>query len=900
MRAILPYLHELGISHLYFSPIFAAAPGSTHGYDVFNHNQVNPELGGLAALYELGEELLARDMGLILDIVPNHVGIAGGANPWWRDVLRYGRRSRYAEYFDIDWEAQPQMTTGVLVWPILGRPFGAALEAGELKLDIENDDLVLRYYENSLPLAPASYPEIIGLPPLELRSGLNDPAAFATLVDLLEGLRAATLDPDLALERFQKLLASEPTILQHVRERLEALNGEPGRPESFDRLDAILSTQPYRLTYWRVSAEEINYRRFFDINELAGIRVEREDVFEETHRLVLDLVEQGIVTGLRIDHVDGLYNPAAYLARLRDRLREVSAARTQSEIPVYVEKILEEGEQLPKDWATAGTTGYDFMVYADGLLVDRNGSRELTSAYEQFVGQPMRYREMVYQAKRQITASSFAGEINVLALQLHRLASRHRLHRDNTLRSLRDAIEAVLACFPVYRTYVVEGGPSAQDPEHIQHAVAEARRRDPNVTSEALVLLEEVLLLHSDDLQPDEMEQRIHFRSRFQQLSGPVMAKGVEDTTLYRYNRLVSLNEVGSDPSRFGASPREVHSWLEERARSWPRAMSASSTHDTKRSEDVRARLHVLSEIAETWSQEVRTWARLNRSHRATLQGEPVPDPNTEYLIYQTLVGSLPPDGIDCEPDYRDRLHRYLEKALREAKVYTNWTNPNERYEAVCHEFLDQILDTSRGSGFADRLEEFVESILPGAALNTLSALTLKAFAPGFPDIYQGTELPVWSLADPDNRRPVDYSLRRDMFGSLGDCPPELLSPQFKLWLTRRLLHIRAAHHALLYEGSYQPLETTGERAENVFAFARSAPSGVLVVALPRLMARETPPSGELPLGAVWADTAFALPEGVRSWRNELTGEQVEAEGKGECAAIFGPLPLAVLSATTA
>lgn len=896
--AILPYLQELGISHLYLSPIFAAAPGSTHGYDVFNHNQVNPELGGLGSLYELGEELLERDMGLIIDIVPNHVGIAGGANPWWRDVLRYGRASRYAQYFDIDWEAQPQMTAGVLVWPILGRPFGAALEAGELRLDIEDNDLVLRYYENSLPLAPSTYPEIVGLPPLELRSELRDPAAFATFVDLLEGLRAATLDTELAVERFRNLLASEPAIMDHVRSRLEALNGEPGRPESFDRLDAILSAQHYRLTYWRVSAEEINYRRFFDINELAGIRVEREDVFEETHRLVLELVEQGIVTGVRIDHVDGLYDPAAYLARLRDRLRDVSAARTECDIPVYVEKILEEGEILPKDWATVGTTGYDFMAHADGLLVDRAGSRELTSAYEQFLGEPVRFREMVYQAKRQITQNSFAGEINVLALQLHRIAARHRRHRDNTLRSLRDAIETVLACFPVYRTYLVEGRPSAQDPEYIEHAVREARRRDPDLSSEALSLLEEVLQLRDEGLQPDEMEQRIHFRRRFQQLSSPVMAKGFEDTTLYRYNRLVSLNEVGSDPSRFGASPREVHAWLQERGDSWPRAMSASSTHDTKRGEDVRARLHLLSEMPDVWNQEVKTWARLNRSHRITLHGEPVPDPNTEYLIYQTLVGSLPPDGIDSEPDYRDRLHGYLEKALREAKVYTSWTNPDERYEAACHEFLDAILDTSRGFGFADRLEEFVEGLLPSAMVNTLSALTLKALAPGFPDFYQGTELPVWSLTDPDNRRPVDFELRQRLLSHLGDSPPDFLSPQMKLWLARRLLRIRANHSNILAEASYEPLETSGVRAESVFAFARRAPEGTLVVVLPRLMAMAMDPSGIPPTSEVWGDTTVSLPAQLGVWCNELTGGHIHATGQIACAEMFGPLPLAVLWAT--
>ncbi|MDQ3856776.1 MAG: malto-oligosyltrehalose synthase, partial [Chloroflexota bacterium] len=642
VRELLPYLSELGISHVYVSPIFAAAPGSTHGYDVLDHNQVNPELGGLPALYRLGEELLARDMGLIVDTVPNHVGIAGGANPWWRDVLRYGRASRFAGHFDIDWEAQPQMSSGVLVYPILGKPFGEALESGELQLVLDGTDLAVRYYEHVLPVSPAAYHEVLGLPPLGSSVRLNDPTAIAQVVELLEVLRTALPEQaDLALDRFRLLLGSEPALVAWVEERLTSLNGEVGSPRSFDRLDQMLSVQPYRLAYWRISGEEINYRRFFDINELAAIRVEREDVFEATHRLLLDLVRRGIVTGVRIDHVDGLYDPAGYLQRLRAALDEASSELTQGQVLIVVEKILEEGERLPSTWPVAGTTGYDFISDADGLLVDRQGSKGLTEAYEHFLRSPVWVGSLVYRAKRQITDSSFAGEINVLALQLHRLARRQRRHRDNTLRSLRRALETTLATFPVYRTYVDQDG-NDDGAGYISEAIEEARRREPELSPFALDFLEEVLLLEGEGLDADELAQRTRFRRKFQQLSGPVMAKGFEDTALYRYNRLISLNEVGGDPAAFGKSPSEVHASLRRRALKWPHSMLTGSTHDTKRSEDVRARLHLLSELPEVWDQEVRRWSRLNARHRGTLGGNPIPGPNTEYLIYQTLVGSWP------------------------------------------------------------------------------------------------------------------------------------------------------------------------------------------------------------------------------------------------------------------
>lgn len=899
VRARLPYFAALGISHLYFSPIFTAAPGSTHGYDVLDHGQINPELGGISALYALGEELLAHDIGLIVDMVPNHVGLATSSNPWWRDLLRYGEGSRYANHFDVNWATQPHLPSGVVVYPILGQPFGVALEAGELQLILEDSDLALTYYEHHLPLAPASYPDVIGLPPIDLRAQLSDPAALGELLSLLDGLRSASSDDaERLLEQFRRLLAQEPALTDYVQSQLTALNGDTADPASFDPLEAILIRQHYRLAFWRVSGEDINYRRFFDINDLAAIRVEREDVFEETHRLLLSLVEQGLVTGVRIDHVDGLFDPGAYLQRLSERLREAAARWTTREIPIYVEKILEEGEPLPAAWPVAGTTGYDFMAHNDGLFIERGAVLELTRTYERFIGQPVRFRNLRDDAKKQIARTSFPGEINVLATALHTIAQRDRRQRDNTLRALRDAIEAALAAFPVYRTYSADGQVGPDDRALIETAETGARRHDRNLSIEAIDFLAEVLLLDGD-LDPSEHEQRLQFRRKFQQLSSPVMAKGFEDTTFYRYNRLLSLNEVGSDPSLFGAAPEEVQAWFTARAAAWPRAMSGSSTHDTKRSEDARARLHVLSEVFELWRTAVNEWAELNAAYRTTINGEPVPDPNTEYLLYQALVASWPTADETVDDTYRARVAEYLTKAMREMKTYTSWTNTDERLEGAVQEFLTAILAPERVAGFIAAVGRFVASIEAAALRDSLGMVIIKGTAPGFPDFYQGTELWDRSLTDPDNRRPVDYDERERLLHALpAAAPTDLASPATKLWVTRRLLALRAEHPALFKAGSYAALDATGIHAANVFAFARQGGDARLVVAVPRLTTQLVGLDAAPPLGATWGDTALALPAGG-TWRNAFTGEMIAAQsGPLALAELFGTFPCAILIGT--
>lgn len=886
---IVPYLEQLGVSHLYISPIFKARPGSTHGYDVVDHNQVNPALGGLAGLYELSEELRRRDMGLILDIVPNHVGV-GAENPWWRDVLRFGQGSKYAGYFDIDWEAQPQMPSGVLVVPILGKPFGRALEEGELRLDFDDGEVVVRYWEHVLPISPQSYGRVFGLPPVELRDEVNDPAAFAMLVDLLDELPRA--DPErasLLLGRFRDIIRSDPAIEAYLRRCLDELNGTKGDPSSFDRLEELLLEQHYRLADWRVSGEELNYRRFFDVNDLAGIRVEREDVFETVHQLLFQLVERGIATGVRIDHVDGLYNPGEYLRRLSERLAEAAKEHTSSGIPIYVEKILEGDERLVPTWPVAGTTGYEFMARVDGLLVNSASRAAMDAAYRRFTGLHPRFDHTAYVAKLEVAESEFAGDVNVLALQIHRMAQRHRLHRDITLRAFRDAIEAVLASFPVYRTYL-DDAVAEQSQRYLRHAFEEAARRDYRLSPEALSFLAEVLL-PGDDVSPDELERRIHFRRRFQQLSSPIMAKGVEDTALYRFNRLLSLNEVGGEPARFGRSPEDVHRWMERRAKQWPHAMSAGSTHDNKRSEDVRARLHVLSEIPAEWRREVLQWQRLNERHRQEVHGEPAPAPNLEYYLYQTLVGTWPDEGLTDE--YRERMRTHLTKAMREAKTETSWTKVNEAYEEASLAFLNRILDRRRAGAFLRRLEALVQRISPAGALNSRTALALRVLGPGVPDFYQGAEYQALTVTDPDNRRPVDFERLQQVFGEVCDERPILVSPAGKLWLSRQLLRIRGANCETFADGGYEPVTVEGELARHVFAFRRIGSGKEFVVVVPRLTFSLVTPDGSIPPGR-WGDTGVVV--GPGRWVEMLTEREFKADRERlALQEVLAELPLAVL-----
>ena len=903
---LVPYLADLGVGDLYASPYMKARPGSTHGYDITDHNALNPEIGTeeehgamISALHEHG-------MGHLLDIVPNHMG-AGSDNAWWLDVLENGQASRYARFFDVDWTPTNRRGLwGKVLLPILGDHYRNILEGGELELSFEAEvgSFVVSYYEHRLPLDPRTYPMVLANLPaepdgermLELQT-LAD--AFGNLPgrDPEGGEAAGMRERDAAIYRrwLIRLCREVPAAARAIEERVRFLNGHGGR----EALHEILEEQAYRLTYWRVASDEINYRRFFAINDLAGIRVEDERVFDAAHRLILSLVKTGKVDGLRIDHPDGLYDPAGYFRRL-----QAAAGGTASGVdePVYVlaEKILARHEDLPDDWPVAGTTGYDFTNLVNGLFVDTEGERAMDLAYRRFLGRSVDFGETLYGCKKTIMREDLASELAVLSRRLLRISEgfedgdryAHR-SRDFTINGLRDALSEVVAYFPVYRTYITPGNVSEIDRRHVEWAVARARKHSDAADKGVFDFLSDVLLLQSDG--PDEYRAAVTaFVMKFQQYTGPVMAKGMEDTALYRYNRLTSLNEVGGEPERFGTTVSAFHHLNGERARRWPHAMLASSTHDTKRGEDVRARINVLSEIPGEWREKLARWGRINRSRRREVDGVLAPSRNDEYLLYQTILGAWPLDGENAETEeFRGRIKAYMEKAMREARVHTSWTNVNEEYEDTVAALVDALLANAGTSAENDPfLEDFVpfqREISRLGALNSLSQTLLKLTAPGVPDIYQGNELWDLSLVDPDNRRPVDYELRRSLLANLKSMEPADVAPLFgdgawedgspKLYLTWKALKLRSEKRDLFENGEYLPLGVRGKRADRIVAFARRNGDETAITVAPRICSGLAGDSGLTFHPEAWKDTSVALPEGFsRALHDIFTGETVEPE----------------------
>jgi len=910
---LVPYLHNLGITDLYCSPYFTATPGSTHGYDVVDPTTLNPEIGADEDYRRLVEELHQRGMGQLLDVVPNHMGIAMQINGWWRDVLENGPSSRYASFFDIDWDPlKPELRDKVLL-PILGDQYGVVLENQELQLVYEEGRFVVRYYDHRLPVAPKPSALILAH---RLSTLIEEPGADSPQVMELQSIITALkhlpsrLDraPDLVVERYREkeiirlrlaaLVQSSPTVRAFLQDNVCFINGKKGDPRSFDLLDAILNDQAYRLAYWRVAAEEINYRRFFDINELAAIRMEDPAVFNETHRLLLQLVRDGSVTGLRIDHVDGLYDPADYVEKLRRWANaELPVTGQASERPMYVvvEKILGVSEELPAAWPVFGTTGYDFLAWLNELFVDRANERAFDAIYSRFIGEHEAFEELTYRCKQLIMQAAMASELNALGHQLNRLSERDRRSRDFTLNSLTHAIQEIIACFPVYRTYITAAanGVPSRDRSFIWEAVTKAKRRNPAVSGLVFDFVRDLLLdpLHHDSL---EREERVRFVTKFQQTTSPVAAKGIEDTAFYRYHRFISLNEVGSDPRQFGITPSLMHDQLRARQQHWPGSLSATSTHDTKRGEDVRARLNVLSEIPKRWKAHATRWQKMNQGFKTRSGGDSFPGGKEEYLLYQTLIGAWP--FGDMDPDqhgsFVERIQRYMNKALKEAKEHTSWISPDAEYEEAVRCFVAQVLDRSRENAFLDDFLPFQSWVAAYGLYNSLSQLVVKMTAPGVPDCYQGTELWDLSLVDPDNRRPVDFSERIRLLDELDKASAtearrvalvqELVARptdgRIKLFLTAECLRYRRAHPALFRDGDYVKLECMGSRNKHLFAFARLHGEGTVLTIVPRFPTRlvadpRTPPLGD----GVWGDTCVAVPawrEGTR-FRDICTGERI-------------------------
>jgi (1->4)-alpha-D-glucan 1-alpha-D-glucosylmutase len=948
---IVPYLKELGITHCYASPYLKAQPGSTHGYDIIDHGCLNPEIGTTEDYEAWIDALRASGLEQILDTVPNHMGVGTSENAWWNDVLENGESSRFGGYFDIAWRAspRPELTDKILL-PVLGEPYGDVLESGQLRLAFQDGGFFFHYFDRRFPLSPHSYAKVLGhrLDEWESASDSEDPAlieyqsiltAVRNLPDRVDADPAKMVEhlreKEVIKRRLAALAAENEQTRQFIEQNIALFNGQQGEPRSFDLLDDLLESQCYRLAFWRVAPDEINYRRFFDVNELAALSMEREDVFEASHRLILRLLAEGKLVGLRIDHPDGLYDPAQYFRRLQEHyilacaqkiygdeftgqgfewkdvqgpLRErivsdepcVQPSALGPALYVVVEKILAAGEPLVESWAVHGTSGYDFLNQINGLFVDGDNAQAFSRLYESWLDDEERYAEVIYQKKLLIMEVSLASELSMVTHQLDRLAQKSRRSRDFTFNTLRHALREVIACFPVYRSYIADDGVHDADRRSIEIAVRRAMVRNPLLSRRVFAFIRDMLLLKFPEpfSEEDRGEQR-RFAGKFQQVTAPVTAKGVEDTAFYVYNRLVSLNEVGGEPGRFGIRPDAVHAYNRNRQARWPYSLSPLSTHDTKRSEDVRARINVLSEMPEAWESCLRRWSRLNEAHRITVEDMTIPDANEEYLLYQTLAGAWPLEPRSAEEfqQFVKRIQAYLLKALHEAKVHTSWINPNLDYDNAVVEFVKRILDEGTNGAFLDDFRAFQAQISHFGLFNSLSQTVLKLAAPGVPDTYQGTELWDFSLVDPDNRRPVDYARRQRMLEDLrsaalaaGDdirqFARDLVATKedgrIKLYVTERVLHCRRDHPGLFSTGEYLPISTAGARADHIFAFVRRAGRELAIIAVPRLVARMSPETAVPPLGeAVWDDTRLNLSEvGVEPdvhWRNVFTGEVLRA-----------------------
>ncbi|MCZ2341926.1 MAG: malto-oligosyltrehalose synthase [Bacteroidales bacterium] len=933
---LVPYLAELGVSDLYLSPILMARPGSLHGYDVTDHSRMNPELGPESDFDALAETARAHGLGIVLDVVPNHMCVAHASNRWWMDILENGIGSKFSAYFDIDWyPVNPSLNEKVLL-PILGDQYGTILESGQLKLGYEDGGFHFDYWETRVPLAPRTSRMILEhrLDDLDRKLGVNHPDVLElrSILTALHHLPPRTeLSPAQVEERYREkavirrrirdLLVASGDIRSAIEASLAEINGTPGKPETFDLLDQLVEGQSFRPAFWRVSTEEINYRRFFDINELAAIRVEDPDVFRDTHQLIVKQLATGKANGLRVDHPDGLKDPTQYfrrlqeeyvIARVLDRLRltdgteaaetvRQTVAKADIGTPLFVvaEKILSEAEPLPNEWDVAGTTGYDFLNAANGLFV-ASGNREMFNAiYHAFLDRTVNYHELLHNCKNLIMRISMASEINSLSHQLDRISERNRRYRDFTLNALRHVIREVIASLSVYRTYIVPGEPmSARDRRFVEQAVADANRRNPQAADALFDFVRDTVLLENlETFREPDRPAVLEWAARFQQLTGPIMAKGVEDTAFYVFNRFVSLNEVGGHPDVFGVSIADFHRFNAARVKNWPHTMSAGSTHDTKRSEDVRARLNVLSELPEEWASAVIRWREHNLKHVTSVEEQPAPDPNDEYFLYQTLVGVWP-TGATAETFtiFRKRMVDYTLKAVKEGKVRTSWVNPNEEYDAAIRRFVEQLLPDDPTAPFRTDVEAFVRRIEIFGYINSLSQTALRLTCPGVPDVYQGTEFWDFSLVDPDNRRPVDYGIRRATLAqveSVTAWPSDWSDPATKLFLTRKLLRLRKEHSELFLSGEYTPLVAQGTRVEHLCAFARSMGSLTLVMVVPRLLYTLT--GGDitkLMRGDIWEDTVVQLPPGV--FADVCTGRPVVGP-LGRVADLFADGPLAVL-----
>ncbi|MBD3246144.1 MAG: malto-oligosyltrehalose synthase [Candidatus Omnitrophica bacterium] len=889
---VLAYLCRLGISDLYASPVFYCRPGSRHGYDVVDPTRLNPELGTETQFVSLLRQ--ARECGLhwIQDIVPNHMAI-DRRNPLLMDVLEKGVSSRFAPFFDIDWDPPYESLKGKMLLPVLGKFYAECLESGEIRLVCDGQGLGISYYDFRFPLRPGSYPKVFARLP-------GSGGIWEEFSDRLKILREGFPDGRIteALEWIRHVLEHNEEIGRYAREVVAEFQGSAGNPDTFSRLDELLNEQYYRLSFWKVASEEINYRRFFTLNDLISVRQEDRSVFDFTHRLVFRYIRENLFHGVRIDHIDGLYDPGGYLSRLKER---------HPGLYVAVEKILGVHEWLPGTWTVEGTTGYDFLGWTNALFVQKSAEKEFTKFYYKRTGRGISFEDLVTAKKRLIIGTHLAGNIDMLAFAIKNLSAHDRYGWDLTLYGLKRALVEIFAHFPVYRTYINQNHVSSRDKEYLRSAIEKAKNSAPGFLLE-LEFIERKMLLSAHGRTEEEKIRWREFVMNFQQFTAPLMAKGFEDTIFYLYNRFVSLNEVGGDPVRFGVSAADYHEWLRERARTFPLTWNASSTHDTKRGEDVRARLNVLSEIPHEWQVLVKGWMRRNKGKKRKIGGKFMPDANDEYFLYQTLVGALPFSPEEHNEFFRDRIKAYLVKAVREAKEHTAWIKPDTEYEEAACEFTDRILEQGEENAFWSEFRQFQSKIAFFGIFNSLSQTLLKMTAPGIPDFYQGCELWNLCLVDPDNRREVDFGLRERLLREIEDrveeniqgCIEELLGRRedgrIKMFLIRQALSARVRYPELFSRGEYLALEVQGERKDHIFAYMRRNERAAALVCVPRFLTGVIK-QGQDPLGTdVWQDTAVGLPEnGKCCWRNVFTGQQHVAASSIPAAEILSLFPVALL-----
>ncbi|MGA1874845.1 MAG: malto-oligosyltrehalose synthase [bacterium] len=904
---IVGYLSELGISDIYASPVFKAHKGSTHGYDVIDFNQINPELGGADNFEKLITEAKQHGLGWLQDIVPNHMAY-DSANQLLMDVLEHGRGSPFFDYFDVEWDHPYESIRGRILAPFLGEFYGTCLEHGEITLSYDKNGLAANYYDWKLPLKMESYLKVLTNNLNELKTTLKpnhtDYIKFLGVLYILKNLPTVGEQHKERHEQAQfvrvelwGLYSSNQEIKRFIDENIRIFNGEKGRPESFDLLDDLLSEQLFRLSFWKVATEEVNYRRFFTINNLICLRMQDENVFNYTHSLIMKLIREGKITGLRVDHIDGLYDPTSYLKKLSERT---------GEIYLVVEKILDMDEDLPPFWPVQGTSGYDFLDYLNEIFCDRKSERKMNKIYSRFLGHRMPYKDLASIKKKLLIDKHMTGDVDRLARLMKKIAGRDRHGSDLTLYSLKKALEEFLVLFPIYRTYISAELFSQADRAYISETVKKAMEQRPDLLYELKFIEKFFLPEFREYLSEAEQRDWIDFVMRFQQLTGPLMAKGFEDTTLYIYNRLISLNDVGGRPDLFGITVADFHKFNQKREGTWPHAMNASSTHDTKRGEDARARINILSEIPDQWEENLKIWSKANQRKKRLAQGKAVPDRNDEYLFYQALTGSFPFEE-DQYDSFIERLKEYMIKAVKEAKVHTTWIKPDTVYEEKLISFIDKVMVRTEQNRFLKEFLPFQKRVAYYGLFNSLSQTLLKITSPGVPDFYRGTELWDFSFVDPDNRRPVDFEQRksflaeirerekRDVFDLIRELLSTMEDGRIKLFITYRALQARARHLELFQEGDYIPLKVGGKYREHIIAFLRERENLSSITVVPRFLTSLTP-EDELPLGEkIWEDTHLFMTGEMRLWKDIFTDRTIQGEESMPVGLLFQDLPVAML-----